>query len=107
MALELGQSLRQKQMLAVSPQQLQGLKLLAKSLPELRAEIFAEMARNPAIEDVERPLETSLDAIEDRRGESAAEPDYPDEESLEVRNFDEEAAERRQAFFDSQVGDIK
>ena len=103
MALDLGQSLRQKQTLSVSPQQLQGLKLLAKSLPELRAEIFAEMARNPAIEDVERPLETSLDAIEDRNGESAAEPDYPDEESLEVRNFDEEAAERRQAFFDSQV----
>ena len=39
MALELGQSQRQKQTLAVSPQQLQGLKLLAKSLPELRAEI--------------------------------------------------------------------
>ena len=103
MALDLGQSLRQKLTLSVSPQQLQGLKLLAKSLPELRAEIFAEMSRNPAIEDVERPLETSLDAIEERRDESAAEPDYPDDESLEVRNFDEEAAERRQAFFDSQV----
>ena len=105
MPLTLGQSLKQKQVLAVSPQQMQGLKLLAKSLPELRAEIFAEMARNPAIEDVERPLETSLSEIERRNDEAVAEPDYPDEESLEIRNFDEEAAERRQAFFDSQVKD--
>ena len=103
MPLALGQTQKQKQVLAVSPQQMQGLKLLAKSLPELRAEMFAEMARNPAIEDVERPLETSLSEIERRNDESIVEPDYPDEESLEVRNFDEEAAERRQAFFDSQV----
>ena len=42
MPLELGQSQRLKQTLSVTPQQLQGLRLLAKSLPELRAEIMAE-----------------------------------------------------------------
>ena len=105
MALELGQNLRQKQVLSVSPQQLQGLKLLAKSLPELRAEMFAEMARNPAIEDVERPLETSLSEVERRHDESDAVPDYPDDEDFGARGFDEDAAERRQAFFDNQVGE--
>ncbi|MBR2837241.1 MAG: RNA polymerase factor sigma-54 [Kiritimatiellae bacterium] len=105
MALDLGQSQRQKQTLAVSPQQLQGLKLLAKSLPELRAEIFAEMARNPAIEDVERPLETNLSEVERQRAADDPEPDYPEEEDIGVRGFDEDAAERRQAFFDSQVGE--
>ena len=73
MPLALGQTQKQKQVLAVSPQQMQGLKLLAKSLPELRAEMFAEMARNPAIEDVERPLETSLSEIERRNDESIVE----------------------------------
>ena len=104
MALELGQSQRQKQTLAVSPQQLQGLKLLAKSLPELRAEIFAEMARNPAIEDVERPLETNLSEVERQQDATDALPDYPEEDEIGVRGFDEDAAERRQAFFDNQVG---
>jgi len=105
MALELGQSQRQKQTLAVSPQQLQGLKLLAKSLPELRAEIFAEMARNPAIEDVERSLETNLSEVERQRETSDDAPDFPEEEDIGVRGYDEEAAERRQAFFDNQVGE--
>ena len=105
MALELGQSQRQKQTLAVSPQQLQGLKLLAKSLPELRAEIFAEMARNPAIEDVERSLETNLSEVERQQEASDAAPDFPEEEDIGVRGYDEEAAERRQAFFDNQVGE--
>ena len=103
MALELGQSQRQKQTLAVSPQQLQGLKLLAKSLPELRAEIFAEMARNPAIEDVERSLETNLSEVERQHEASDDAPDFPEEEDIGVRGYDEAAAERRQAFFDNQV----
>lgn len=105
MALELGQSQRQKQTLTVSPQQLQGLKLLAKSLPELRAEIFAEMARNPAIEDVERSLETNLSEVERQREASDDAPDFPEEEDIGVRGYDEAAAERRQAFFDNQVGE--
>ena len=66
MPLELGQSQRLKQTLAVTPQQLQGLRLLAKSLPELRAEIMDEMARNPAIEDVDHPLETQMSEVERR-----------------------------------------
>ena len=105
MALELGQSQRQKQTLTVSPQQLQGLKLLAKSLPELRAEIFAEMARNPAIEDVERSLETNLSEVERQREAADDAPDFPEAEDIGVRGYDEEAAERRQAFFDNQVGE--
>ena len=97
--LELAQ--RQKQVLALAPRQMQGLKLLAKSLPELREEIVAEMARNPAIEDVERPLETSLSEVERQQGVEA--PDYPEDDFTPGQNYDEEAAERRQSFFDNQV----
>lgn len=51
----LSQSQTQKQTLA--PQMRQGLKMLAMSLPELRSELLAEMAKNPVIDDVEPTLE--------------------------------------------------
>lgn len=106
MGLGFGQSQRQAQKLSVSPRQMQGLKLLAKSLPELRAEILAEMAANPAIEDVDHPLETPLSEVELRNEESgdAAIPDYPEDDFEPGMGRDEEAAERRQAFFDNQIG---
>ena len=106
MGLEFGQNQRQAQKLSVSPRQMQGLKLLAKSLPELRAEILAEMAANPAIEDVDHPLETPLSEVELRNEESgdSAIPDYPEDDFEPRMGRDEEAAERRQAFFDNQVG---
>ena len=99
--LELTQ--RQKQTLALAPRQMQGLKLLAKSLPELRAEIAAEMERNPAIEDVAHPLETSLSEVERQHDAVESAPDYPEDDFTPGQNYDEEAAERRQSFFDNQV----
>ncbi len=92
---------RQTQILA--PHMMQGLKLLAKSLPELREEIAAEMERNPAIEDVDHPLETSLSEVERLRDEDSPEPDYPEDDFEPGYSADEEAAERRQSFFDNQV----
>lgn len=93
---------RQRQVQTISPRQLMQVKLLARSLPELRAEIVAEMAANPAIEDVDHPLETPLSEIE-RREDGIDEPDYPVEDFEPGFSSDEEAAERRQAFFDNQV----
>jgi RNA polymerase sigma-54 factor len=100
-SVKLAGELRQTQTLA--PHMMQGLKLLAKSLPELRAEISAEMSRNPAIEDVDHPLETVLSEVSRRDDEVNREPDYPEDDFEPNRNYDEEAAERRQHFFDSQV----
>ncbi|MBO7683822.1 MAG: RNA polymerase factor sigma-54 [Kiritimatiellae bacterium] len=105
MSLELGQSQRLKQTLSVTPQQLQGLRLLAKSLPELRAEIVAEMARNPAIEDIDHPLETQMTEVERRNEAGSPEPDYPEDDYTPGLNRDEDAAERRQALFDRQVAE--
>lgn len=93
----------QRQVQTLAPHMLQGLRLLAKSLPELRAEISAEMSRNPAIEDMDHPLETSLSEVERRSDEADREPDYPDDDYEPGLNYDEEAAERRQSFFDNQV----
>ena len=93
---------RQRQVQTISPRQLMQVKLLARSLPELRAEIIAEMAANPAIEDVDHPLETPLSEVE-RRESERDEPDYPEDDFEPGLNRDEEAAERRQAFFDNQV----
>ena len=69
----------QRQTLAIGAHQMMGLRLLAKSLPELRAEIAAEMSRNPAIEDVDHPLETALSEVTRRSDETDREPDYPDD----------------------------
>ena len=103
LALDQSQSQRQRQTLAVSPQQLQGLKLLAKSLPELRAEILAEMARNPAIEDVERPLEAQPPEDDGRQDEPEDDSEYQEYDLRRGARSDASAAERRQAFFDNQA----
>lgn len=100
---ELRTAAGQKQTQKLGAKQVQGLVLLAKSLPALRAEIAAEIGRNPAIEDVDHPLETSLDALERSRGDGADEPDYPVDDFTPGLNRDEEAAERRQSLFDNQV----
>ena len=92
---------RQKQFLSAG--QMQYIELIAKSLPELRAQIAAEMSANPAIEDVEHPLETPLSSVEAERAKENAEPDFPDDDYEPTVGKDEEAAERRMAFFDNQV----
>ena len=93
---------KQRQVQTISPRQLMQVKLLARSLPELRAEIIAEMAANPAIEDVDHPLETPLSEVE-RRESERDEPDYPEDDFEPGLSRDEAAAERRQAFFDNQI----
>ena len=98
-------SAAQQQKLAISGRQMQGLKLLAMSLPELRAEIAAEMSANPAIEDMDHPLETPLSEVEAKldREREQDEPDFPEDGYEPTVGHDEEAAERRQAFFDNLV----
>lgn len=102
MSAELSLTTAQKQTLVLAPNLLQGLRLLQKSLPELREEIVHEMDRNPAIEDVDHPLETQLSEVQ-RTEEKADLPDYPEDDYEPSTGLDEEAAERRQAFFDRQV----
>ena len=109
--MTLGQQQHQKQAMALGQEQLQGLAMLMKSLPELRAEVYAELERNPVIESVSNPLETPLSEVERRSRETdEPEPDYPEEDrysSVEQasRSADEDYLERRQAFFDNQVSE--
>ena len=95
----------QKQKLALSPARMLAVKLLEKSLPLLRAEIVAEMAENPAIEDLDHPLESSLSDVQRaaERDGKLSEGDYPEDDFTPGKSGDDEAAERRQAFFDNQV----
>ena len=100
-SVSLATSQRQKQSLSAGQRQF--IELISKSLPELRAQIAAEMSANPAIEDVEHPLETPLSSVEAQRSEENDEPDFPDDDYEPTVGKDEEAAERRMAFFDNQV----
>jgi len=99
------QATAQKQKLALGTKQLQGLGLLMKSLPELRAELANAISENPVLEDLDHPLEMPLSAVERTNDtqERDAMPDYPEDGYEPVVNRDEDAAERRQAFFDNQV----
>ena len=100
---------RQSQKMSLAPQMREGLKLLALNLPELRQELFAEMARNPVIEGVESTLEASTVSEKERESEAAdAVSDYPADdydasEAYDTTRADADAVERRQRFFDSQV----
>ena len=128
-SMENGLSQRQTQTLTLAPQLRQGLRLLAMSLPDLRRELLAEMARNPAIDDVEPTLEKTT--LSQKESESAAaEParDWPDDDNaldaarlagfrrpddyvIGGRRYDgrtvpdAEAIERRQRLFDGLVGE--
>lgn len=109
----LSQSQTQKQTLA--PQMRQGLKMLAMSLPELRSELLAEMAKNPVIDDVEPTLEKeTISAKESERADEERVSDYPEDDNARDAAYldgfnrgssgtDPEAIERRQKFFDNQV----
>lgn len=109
----LSQSQTQKQTLA--PQMRQGLKMLAMSLPELRSELLAEMAKNPVIDDVEPTLEKeTISAKESECADEERVSDYPEDDNARDAAYldgfnrgssgtDPEAIERRQKFFDNQV----
>ena len=92
--------------MALAPQMRQGLKMLAMSLPELRSELIAEMAKNPVIDDVEPTLEKTTVSEKERESAAADVSDYPDEDydARDTAAPDAEALERRQKFFENQVG---
>ena len=110
-----GLSQRQSQKTSLAPQLRQGLKILALSLPELRNELLAEMAKNPVIDDVEPTLEkTPLSAKESESAADARVSDYPEDDNTRdaayldglnrgASGVDAGAIERRQKFFENQV----
>lgn len=98
----------QKQTLVLSQQQRQSLQMLAMSLPQLREELYREMDRNPAIEDIEQTLER--ETVSQKERETDAEEqlyanDYPEDDAIPDPSYsaDADALERRQKFFDSQT----
>ncbi len=102
------QTQKQAQTLKLAPQQRQSLRLLQLSLPDLRAELFDEMSRNPVIEEIEPTLETATTSqkereAEDREREFAS--DYTEDDDIPQTSYtaDADALDRRQKFFDSQT----
>ena len=93
-----------KQKFALAPQQRLGLNMLAMSLPDLRAELYREMEKNPCIEDIEQTLERETISAKEREFEAEEEREFDAEyENIEDTGVSEEATERRQYFFDSQT----
>lgn len=103
------QSQVQTQTMALAPQMRQSLQMLAMSLPELRAELYREMERNPVIDNIEQTLERETVSQGEREASSqelrSTDPDYPADDSLPDASYtaDADALERRQKFFDSQT----
>ena len=102
LSLQQGQHLSQQ----LAPALRQSIKVLAMNLQELRQEIVREISVNPVIEDIDHQLETPMDAAMSRSEahEELASSAQPEDEAVPSVNPDEDAAERRQRFFDSQVG---
>ncbi len=87
MALEikLGQDLRLRQQLVMTPQLQQAIKILQLSLPELEATVQAELERNPVLE----PLDSSPAETAGENGAAAQEEVVP---ALETDLFEKRAA---------------
>ena len=93
-----------KQKFALAPQQRLGLNMLAMSLPDLRAELYHEMEKNPCIEDIEQTLERETISEKEREFAEEEEREFDAEyENTEDAGVSDEASERRQYFFDSQT----
>lgn len=107
-SLQLGQSQNLSQSQILAPQQRQSLEMLAMSLPDLRAQLYRELAKNPVIEEIEPTLEKASVSEGERQTERKIEEregDYIDDENAPAAAYtaDEDALERRQRFFDSQT----
>ena len=102
--LSLQQGQKQSQQLA--PAVRQSVRMLAMNLPDLRQEIVRAIACNPLIEDVDHALERPMaDAVsQNDRRESEAASAMPEDEAVPSVNPGEDDVERRQRFFDNQVG---
>jgi len=106
---------KQSQTMTLAPQMRQGLQMLAMSLPELRSELIAEMARNPVIDDIEPTLEkTTVSEREQKMQEDERVADYPEDDDTRDAAYldgvargpngsDPEALARREKFFENQV----
>ena len=83
----------------------QSIKVLAMNLQELRQEIVAQIGQNPMIDEVEHTLEVPMDVAESTASakDEAISDAMPYDEAAPSVNSDEDAAERRQRFFDNQV----
>lgn len=113
--METGLSQRQSQTMTLAPQLRQGLKMLAMSLPELRSELIAEMAKNPVIDDIEPTLEkTTVSERERQLAEDERVSDYPEDDDIREAAYmdgiargkngsDPDAMARREKFFENQV----
>ena len=101
LSLQQGQRLSQQ----LAPAVRQSIRMLAMNLPELRQEIVHEIGVNPLIDDVEHTLESPMEESVARQTErtESYEAMMPEDESAPSVNPSEEAIERRQRFFDSQV----
>ena len=108
-------SLTQSQRQILAPQMRQGIKMLAMSLPELRSELIAEMAKNPVIDDIEPTLEkTTVSERERQLAEDERVSDYPEDDDIREAAYmdgiargkngsDPDAMARREKFFENQV----
>jgi RNA polymerase sigma-54 factor len=105
---------QKSQVMTLAPQVRQSLKMLAMSLPELRAELLREMSLNPAIADIEQTLEkTTISQKENEAEEKEDFSDYPDGDDnpfdaayldgVNRHEADADRMERRQSLFDNQT----
>ena len=105
---------QKSQVMTLAPQVRQSLKMLAMSLPELRAELLREMSLNPAIADIEQTLEkTTISQKENEADEKEDFSDYPDGDDnpfdaayldgVNRHEADADRIERRQSLFDNQT----
>ena len=99
----------QAQVQTMSLQMQHSLRMLAMSLPELRASLYEELSKNPVIEGIESTLENSTTTQQERETEAK---EYEGEDHYDVDmddhaeadyTADADALERRQKFFDSQT----
>ena len=92
------------------PQMRQSLGMLAMNLPELRAELYREMARNPVIDDIEQTLERRTESDQERESEAeerSFESDYTEDDDIPESSYTAaaDAIERRRRFLDSRASE--
>src|SRR5262249_55017018 len=89
--IKLGQDLRLRQQLVMTPQLQQAIKILQLSLPELESIVQTELEQNPMLEPLDQsPAEAASEAQPDREPAEAEGEPLPPEADATSANTDDD-----------------
>ena len=105
--MSLGQSLQQRQLQRLSPQQIQLMKLLQIPSAQIEQRVKEEMEENPALEMNADLLEGDMSTASEEMNDDLLQSIQDDEEAIPVDEFEMSNEELNEYNYDDDIADYK